>query len=1108
MLNDILSLAVGYWAVSISHHKPSEKFTYGWQRAETLGALVNGVFLVALCLSIFLEAIQRLVEPQIVSNPFLVLIVGCLGLLSNILGLFLFHDHGHSHGNTHNGARTAEEGFSQDAVIADEGGNVADVLPENNVATHNGSITFVQERDESGSTAPEASSASKRSRRHRRLTSGSRRRLQSVEEISIHPASFRKDIINSSKLDDIESGESTDSEIREPSDGFPDENTSLLGRRKSQTSNKHSPVKRHDSHASHYHARSKRDQSGGHSHGDLNMRGVFLHVMGDALGNIGVIASALFIWLTTYSWRFYSDPLISLVITCIILASAVPLCKAASRILLQAVPAGISVDEIKEDVQKLPGVIGCHHVHVWQLSDTKLIASLHIQVGFDFKGEGSAQYMKLALAVRRCLHAYGIHSSTIQPEFNLRPNRTVALSEVDGTTDVSPAAKSTEEQRQSAKGGVDMSKEQEMCFLECGDDCGDGSQCCAPGSSEDAPAGSTPHHLIFVADPQLVDPHTYPGRPWPLSTLTVRYTDLYLRRAYTLLQRHLHPDTIFFLGDLFDGGREWNTGTSISSEDRWKRYGAKFWLQEYDRFGSIFYKHWADGNAFLDPHQRGRKIISSLPGNHDLGLGVGVQIPIRNRFNAYFGDGNRVDVIANHTFVSVDSVSLSAMGQSDPATGSQGTGLGDGPGHSIEEIWKPTASFLEGVKAKKQRVLAAELDFQRGIVRRTKEAHLVVSLNQSDSTEELHRQQDTRDPAISELPTILLTHVPLYRPGGTPCGPLREHWPPSRAAAGQDPAMEKDERNAIAVQRGYQYQNVLYPDISKELVEKIGNVGHVFSGDDHDYCEVVHRGYTSAGASGAGGIREITVKSISFAMGVRKPGFVMLSLWNPIDNLGRPMGTQGGGHGSADSEAGAPTLESHLCLLPDQIGIYLGYFLMMGATFVCVLVEAVLQTYGVVRVSDMSNNATTPLLPLSKSHDMTSSAETEKSTLTDSEEISQSQSSSDSSSGSSSLRAPGVSGLAARNVPVRTRSPSPAGGYGIPISHVSPDIPLIMHARSAPRPPIRGKTQGALEATHHLKTSTPAVRGRLSQIVRRTGSGLWQVAWMVLLWYFWLVWTG
>src|ERR1700750_383339 len=74
MLNDVLSLCVGLWAVRVANTGSSKMYTYGWQRAETLGALVNGVFLVALCLSIFLEAIQRFVEPQKVTNPKLVLI--------------------------------------------------------------------------------------------------------------------------------------------------------------------------------------------------------------------------------------------------------------------------------------------------------------------------------------------------------------------------------------------------------------------------------------------------------------------------------------------------------------------------------------------------------------------------------------------------------------------------------------------------------------------------------------------------------------------------------------------------------------------------------------------------------------------------------------------------------------------------------------------------------------------------------------------------------------------------------------------------------------------------------------------------------------------------
>ena len=494
-----------------------------WQRAETLGALVNGVFLVALCLSIFLEAIQRIVEPQTVSNPKLILVVGCCGLLSNILGLFLFHEHSHSHGGADN-VVTAEEGRSSGVseepqqMIADEGGNVADVLPQSTIggwpksatirrgesgdklsSSHKGFVP--SDEDDStvkGSTSPlslRKSHASSTRRRHRHSSSGSRNRFPSVDDIQ-HPASFRQDIIAQSRLEDIDSREGSefgDDEAVDMNEQQPTESTPLLGHAKSNNSAKHAEhagqsakdksVVRHDSwHDNHKHSQPKQEDSGGHSHGDLNMRGVFLHVAGDALGNVGVICAALAIWLTDYFWTPYADPAISLVITLIILASAIPLCKAASRILLQAVPAGINVDDIKEDVEELKGILSCHHIHVWQLSDAKIVASLHVQVEFDFKGEGSARYMSLARQVRRCLHEYGIHSSTIQPEFCLDSGH-LHTSAPHSDNEGSGSSKTKTGSKVGSKAGS-MRSEAEACLLDCGDECDSGSQCCAPNTVE------------------------------------------------------------------------------------------------------------------------------------------------------------------------------------------------------------------------------------------------------------------------------------------------------------------------------------------------------------------------------------------------------------------------------------------------------------------------------------------------------------------------------------------------------------------------------------------------------------------------------------------------
>ena len=98
MLSDIMSLIIGFFALRYSKRSQrTERNTFGWQRAEVLGALVNAVFLIALCFSILVESLKRIVETESINNPILVLIVGAIGLLVNVIGLVLFHRHGHGH---------------------------------------------------------------------------------------------------------------------------------------------------------------------------------------------------------------------------------------------------------------------------------------------------------------------------------------------------------------------------------------------------------------------------------------------------------------------------------------------------------------------------------------------------------------------------------------------------------------------------------------------------------------------------------------------------------------------------------------------------------------------------------------------------------------------------------------------------------------------------------------------------------------------------------------------------------------------------------------------------------------------------------------------------
>ena len=127
MLSDIMSLTIGFFALRYSkRNQRTERNTFGWQRAEVLGALVNAVFLIALCFSILVESLKRIAEPEEITNPVLVLIVGAIGLVVNVIGLILFHRHGHGHshgGGDHGHSHGKENGKSKlNDLLQDQNG--------------------------------------------------------------------------------------------------------------------------------------------------------------------------------------------------------------------------------------------------------------------------------------------------------------------------------------------------------------------------------------------------------------------------------------------------------------------------------------------------------------------------------------------------------------------------------------------------------------------------------------------------------------------------------------------------------------------------------------------------------------------------------------------------------------------------------------------------------------------------------------------------------------------------------------------------------------------------------------------------------------------------
>nr|XP_045001114.1 zinc transporter 10 isoform X1 [Jaculus jaculus] len=148
----------------------------------------------------------------------------------------------------------------------------------------------------------------------------------------------------------------------------------------------------------------------------LNIRGVLLHVMGDALGSVIVVITAIIFYVLPLShdvpcnWQCYIDPSLTVVMVIIILSSAFPLIKETAVILLQMVPRGINMEELMAQLSAVPGISSVHEVHIWELISGKIIATLHIKCQKDMGQQDASR------KIREIFHNAGIHNVTIQFE--------------------------------------------------------------------------------------------------------------------------------------------------------------------------------------------------------------------------------------------------------------------------------------------------------------------------------------------------------------------------------------------------------------------------------------------------------------------------------------------------------------------------------------------------------------------------------------------------------------------------------------------------------------------------------------------------------------------
>jgi cobalt-zinc-cadmium efflux system protein len=141
---------------------------------------------------------------------------------------------------------------------------------------------------------------------------------------------------------------------------------------------------------------------------DLNMRGAWLHVMGDMLGSAAAIAAGVLI--LTLGW-FWADPVSSILISLIIIVGAGRLILDSVNVLLEGTPRHINLVAVEKMILDTDGVAGVHDLHVWTISSGRDALSAHIS------HDNAVAHSDLLARVRdRLHHHFGIDHLTIQME--------------------------------------------------------------------------------------------------------------------------------------------------------------------------------------------------------------------------------------------------------------------------------------------------------------------------------------------------------------------------------------------------------------------------------------------------------------------------------------------------------------------------------------------------------------------------------------------------------------------------------------------------------------------------------------------------------------------
>jgi len=416
LLSDLIGFIFSLVAITLAKKRANIKFTYGFARAEVLGALFSVVLIWGMTSWIVFEAIDRLNHREYLTvNPKIMFITSLIGLFVNLLMGFTLHSHGHGHGHDHGHGHGHSHGHNH-GHSHKHGSKCDHKLKKTGEKHKHGDKCKHKKHDDSHKDEHEHLQHQEETRSE---NIGGQIQEEQLEDRTLSHLNIpviretKDDLVTKNhkkhssntrgqKHNDKDCNDHHDKEpevkirVSSPTDQYlTEEHTTqdkdhlseqLINKRRNKMADLNlSLMKVEDSH---------------------NIRAAWIHIIGDTVQSLGVILVSVVIWIRD-DWKFL-DPVLSITFSIIALTFSFRVLKDIIHVIMDTTPPNLDVEILQGDLQNIKFVKEIHDFHVWQLAHGKPSLTCHITAT-----EHPIYVLKKATLLVRKL---GIYHSTIQVE--------------------------------------------------------------------------------------------------------------------------------------------------------------------------------------------------------------------------------------------------------------------------------------------------------------------------------------------------------------------------------------------------------------------------------------------------------------------------------------------------------------------------------------------------------------------------------------------------------------------------------------------------------------------------------------------------------------------